>query len=141
LLEHALRLLGAFQNVTDLAGGSDANQKFLAEQEGQLVAHLHLAGIRGGDGQYIVVDFQRHEVVAEHQVRGNGAKQFRIDALLPEINESEAVSFREFARELAFVLFVAVAGQPGTWRKLFGSGHVPLLCRPHHGKRKDGQVQ
>src|SRR5213595_2805457 len=34
LLEHALRLLGALQNVADLAGGSDANQELLAQQEG-----------------------------------------------------------------------------------------------------------
>src|SRR5712664_103001 len=141
LLEHTLRLLGAFQNVADLAGGSDANQKFLSQQEGQLIAHLHLAGVSRGDGQNIVLEFERNEVVAEHQVRGDGTKQLRIDPLLPKIDESEAVSFREFARELAFVLFVTVAGQPGRWRKLFRRGHGPLLCRAHHGEGKDGQIQ
>jgi hypothetical protein len=39
------------------------------------------------------------------------------------------------------VLFVTVAGQPGHRRKLFRSGHDPLLCRAHHGEGKDGQVQ
>src|SRR6266581_8152094 len=45
LLEHALRLLGAFQNVADLASSSDTNQKFLAQQERELITHLHLTGI------------------------------------------------------------------------------------------------
>src|SRR2546429_1019210 len=35
------------------SGGSDADQKFLAEQKGQFIAHLHLAGVRRGDGQNI----------------------------------------------------------------------------------------
>jgi len=34
LLEHTLRLLGAFQKVADLAGGSDANQKFFPSRRG-----------------------------------------------------------------------------------------------------------
>ena len=33
LLEDALGLLGALQNVADLAGSGDANQEFLAQQE------------------------------------------------------------------------------------------------------------
>ena len=138
MLEHALGLLGAFQKIADLAGGSDTNQKFLAEQEGQLIAHLHLAGVRRRNGQNIVAQFKRHEVVAEHQVCGDGAKQFCIDPLFPKIDEHVAVSFGEFARKLAFVLFVTLSWQPRRRRKLFDGGHDPLLRRPHHGERKDG---
>src|SRR5712692_934371 len=134
LFEHALRLLGAFENVANLAGGSDANQKLFAEQEGELITHLHLAGIRCGDGQNIVVHFKRNEVVTEHQVRRDSTKKFRIDALLPKIDESETVSFREFARKLALLLFVTVAGEPGHWRKLFRGSHESLLWRSRHGE-------
>ena len=134
LLEHALRLLGALQNVADLAGSSNANQELLAEKEGQLVAHLHLAGIGRGNGQNIVLHFQGHEVVTEHQVGRDGTKQFRVDALLAEINEGEAVSFREFTRELAFLLFVA--GKPGRWRQLFRSGHRFLTSPPSWKTRR-----
>ena len=66
--------------------------QFLAEQQRQFVAQQHLAGIGSGDGQNIVLHFQRHEVVAEHQVRRNGAKKFRIDALLAQINERNSDS-------------------------------------------------
>src|SRR6267378_2530140 len=106
----AVKIMVSTRRTTELAGGSDANQKFLSQQEGQLIAHLHLAGVRRRNGQNIILQFERDEVVAEHQVRGNGTKQFRIDPLLPKINEREAVSFREFARKLTFALFVTVAG-------------------------------
>ena len=46
-----------------------------------------------------------------------------------------------FARKVAFVLFVTVARQPGHRRQLFCGSHDPLPCRPHHGERKDGQIQ
>src|SRR4029077_6068541 len=141
LLEDALGLFSALQNVADLPGGGDANQKLLAEQERQLIAHLHLAGIGRGDGQNVVLELKRNEVVAEHQVRGNGTKEFRVDALLPEINESKAVSFGELARELAFVLFVAVAGRTGGRRKLFSGSHDSLLCRPHQSERENRKIQ
>src|SRR5882757_2746181 len=38
LFEDALRLLGAFEDVANLTGGSDANQKFFAEEERELIA-------------------------------------------------------------------------------------------------------
>jgi len=83
--------------------GSDANQKFLAQQEGQLITHLHLAGVGRSNGQDIVLQFERHEVVAEHQVRGDGAKQFGVNALLAQINERKryrSASLRANSRSL-----------------------------------------
>src|SRR6266851_396299 len=141
LFEDALRLLGAFEDVANLAGGSDANQKFFAEEERELIAHLHLTGIGSGDGQNIVAHFKRDEVVAEHQIRGDGTKKLRVDALLPKIDEGETVPFRKFARKFAFVLFVTVAGKPGAWRKLFRGSHESLLCRSRHRKREDWQIE
>src|SRR5713101_7183640 len=142
LFEDALRLLSAFQNVADLPGGSDANQKFLSQQERQLIAHLHLAGVCRRDGQNIVVKFKRHEVVAEHQVRGDGPEQFRIDPLFPEINESEAVSLSEFARDLAFVQLIGGRCRACDYiGVLVRGGHDSLLGRPRQGERKNGEIQ
>src|SRR5207247_8172933 len=139
LFEHALRLFGAFENVANLTGGSNANQKFFAKQQRELIAHLHLTGVGRGDGQNIVAHFQRDEVVAEHQVRGDSTKKLRVDALLPKIDESKAVPFRELARKLAFRLLVTVPGKSGASGKLFRSGHESLLC-PCLGTRKYGKI-
>jgi len=49
LLENALRLLGTFQQVANLARGCDADGEFLAEEQRQLIAHLH-AGIGYSNG-------------------------------------------------------------------------------------------
>src|SRR5467141_3062478 len=137
LLKNALRLLGAFQQVTNLACRCDADCELLAEEQRQLIAHLH-AGIGYGNRQDVVLHFQRHEVVAEHQVRGDGSEQFRIDALLLEINKTKAIPLGEFAREIAFVLLVT-AGQSRRRRKLFCRSHEPYLGAPVMEKEKIGK--
>src|SRR5690242_757617 len=105
LLEDALGLFGAFKDVADLARGGHLDGEFAAEKELQLVGERHLAGFGDGDGQHVVLNFQRHEVVAEHQVRLNGAKEFRVDALLAQIDEGKPVTFGQLAGVLAFVGF------------------------------------
>ena len=82
LLEDALGLLGALEDVADLLCGGHLDGQLLSEQQGKFVAEQYQAGIRDGDGERIVLHFERNEVVAEHQVRGNGAEKFGIDALL-----------------------------------------------------------
>jgi len=47
--------------------------------------------------------FEGDEVVAEHQVRGNGAEKFGVDVLFAEIDEGAAVAAGKFAREFALV--------------------------------------
>jgi len=46
-------------------------------------------------------EFQRDKVVAEHQVRGDGANELGIDALLTQIDERETVAFGELASGFA----------------------------------------
>src|SRR6185437_10075432 len=72
LIENALGLLRAFQQVADLRGGGNADDQLLAQQQRQFVIHQQLAGIRNHNNERIVVGFERNEVVAEHQFRGNG---------------------------------------------------------------------
>ena len=101
LVEHALRLLGAFQQVADLRGGGDLDLKALAEQKREFVGELQLARIDHGDHQGRIVRLERHEVVAEHQLGGNAAEKLRVDPLLGEIDERAAVAFRQTAGLLA----------------------------------------
>ena len=95
LIENALGLLGALQQVADLSGGGDFKLQLLAEQQRQLVAQQHLARIGNGDDQRVVLGLERHEVEAEHQFGGNAAKQFRIDALVAQIDEGAAIALRQ----------------------------------------------
>ena len=81
----------------------DFDRQLLTQEQRKLIAHLHLAGIGSGDGQHIVVGLERNEVVAEHQVGWNGAKQFGIDALLAQIDEGVAVAFGQLACDFALV--------------------------------------
>ena len=74
LIEDALRLLGALQQVADLRSRGDANLQALAEQKREFVGKVQLAGIRHGDNQSGIVRFERDEVVAEHHFRRNAAK-------------------------------------------------------------------
>jgi hypothetical protein len=54
LIEHALGLLGALQQIADLRSGGDFDLQALAEQQRKLVGELQLAGIGHGDGQSVV---------------------------------------------------------------------------------------
>src|SRR6266446_2656456 len=58
LFEHALRLFGAFEDVANLTGGSDANQKFFAEEQRKLITHLGLPGDLSGFRTRRSSDFQ-----------------------------------------------------------------------------------
>ena len=82
LLENALRLLGALEDVADLLCGGHLDGQLFSQQQRKFVAEQYQAWIGDRDGKRIVLHFERDEVVAEHQVRGNGAEQFGIDALL-----------------------------------------------------------
>ena len=101
LIEHALRLLGALQQVADLRSGGDLDLQALAEQKRELVGELQLAGVRHGDHQRGIVRLERHEVVAEHQLGGNAAEKLRVDALLAQIHEGAAIALRQAAGLLA----------------------------------------
>src|ERR1700687_6004330 len=62
-----VRVRGAFERVGDLTRRGDFDRKLLAQQQRQLIAHLHLTGVGGGDGQHVVVGFQRPGVAGENQ--------------------------------------------------------------------------
>src|SRR5271170_6109542 len=66
LVQDALGLLGAFQQVVNLGSGGDFNLQAFAQQERKLVGELELAGIGHGDHQGGVMSFQWHEFIAKH---------------------------------------------------------------------------
>ena len=51
LIEHALRLLGALQQIADLRGRGNFNLQLLPQQQRQFIAQQHLAGIGHGNRQ------------------------------------------------------------------------------------------
>src|SRR6202007_237640 len=77
----------------------------------------------GGDGQHVVVDLEGHEVVSEHQVRGDAANEFGIDALLAEVDKCVAVTLGKLTRDFALLLLV---GRRGDTRS-----HVGMVCGRH----------
>ena len=101
LIQHALRLLGALQQIANLRSGGDADLQALAQQEREFVGELQLAGIGHGDHQGGVVGLQRHEFVAEHQFGRDAAEKIGIDALLAQIHERATIALGEPARLIA----------------------------------------
>ena len=94
--QHALRLLGLLQNVVDLGEGGDLGHDAPAQQQADLVDHHQLAGIGDGYNQpAVVLLFQRHEVVAEHVVHFDLAKQLVLDVKVLQIDELAAIAPRQ----------------------------------------------
>ena len=101
LFEHALRLLGFLENVGDLLQRRNFGDDALLQQQADFVDHHQLAGIGDGDGELPVGSlFQRHEVVAEHQLDGNFLEQFVMQFEAAQIDELAAVAPRHILRAL-----------------------------------------
>ena len=99
LIQHALRLLGLLENVVDLRKGRNFRRDAPAEQQPDLVDHHQLAGIRHGNQQASVrLIFQRHKVVAEHQVHRHFAEQLVLDVEVLQIDELATVAARQRLR-------------------------------------------
>src|SRR5262249_34904506 len=88
LLENALRLFGALEQVADLTGSGNTNGELFSEKQRQFVAEKNLTGVCDSDGQGVALRFEGNKVVAEHQVRRNAAEEFGIDALLAEVDKA-----------------------------------------------------
>src|SRR4029077_17730002 len=97
LVEDALGLLGALEEVADLRGGGDLDDEFLAQQTGQLIIHEDLARIRDDDDEGAVARFERDEIVTEHQLGRDAADKLGINALLAKIHKGTAVTLGELA--------------------------------------------
>ncbi len=94
MLENTLRLLGSLQQIANLFCGGHARSQFFSKQQGEFVAQQDQAGIGRRNREHVVLLLEWNEVVAEHQVRGNGAEKFRIDALFAQIDEGHTIAFR-----------------------------------------------
>ena len=92
LFQYALRLLGLLEHLGDLRECGDLDPQFLLQQQGQFVDQVEVAGIGEGDIQCAVLRVHGHEVVAEHQVHGNGAEQLVVDGSFPQVDVLVAVA-------------------------------------------------
>ena len=98
LVQNALRLLGFLQQVGNLRERRHLHPQLLVQQHAQLIHHAGVARVRHGDLEGPVLPLNRHEVVPEHQVDGDGVKQVVIDADFPQIHELVVIALRERLR-------------------------------------------
>src|SRR5712691_4424829 len=138
LLEDALRLLRALEQVADLRRGSDLDDQLSPKQQLQLIAQQHLAGVGHGHHQGIVVRLERHKVEAKHQVGRDAAEEFRVDPLLAQVHKGTTVALGQPARALPFLLVI----QLGWWAQVVFSGpHDSLFRRGRERKAEDGEIE
>ena len=117
--QHALRLLRLLQNVGDLGEGGDLGHDAAAQQQADFVDHHQLAGIGDGYNQPAVgLLFQRHEVVAEHVVHFDLAKQFVLDVKVLQVDELAAI-----APGQVFTVLDLVAGRNAAYENCFRFCH------------------
>ncbi len=142
LFEYALRLFGALQQITDLAGCGNFQDKFLAQQQRQLVRKEHQARIRHGDAQLIFMRFQGHKVETEHQVGRDAPEQLRVNPLFFEIHERAAVAFRQLISAFALTLQI---GQNVCAQVVVHRAHRVLTrasaLKSSDGNRKDRKIE
>ena len=94
--QHALRLLGLLQQLGNLRERGDFDAQLLVQQQGQFVDQVEVPRIGQGDVERAVLRVQRHEVVAEHQVHGDGAEEIVVDARFPQIHDTRSGSARQW---------------------------------------------
>ena len=105
-IENSLRLFGMFQKVIDLRRGSDPDLEALTQMQGEFVDQLEMTGVGDGNGESGFVNFQGHEIVAEHQFRRNATDKFRFYGLLAEIEKRTPVTRGKLPGALDFGGFV-----------------------------------
>ena len=110
LVEDALGLLGALQEIVNLGSGGDFDLEALIQEKRELVGLLQLAGVGDGYDEGAVVTFERDKFVAKHHLRGDAAEKFGVDALFAEIDERAAITFGEAAGLIALGGVVGNAG-------------------------------
>ncbi len=99
--QHALRLLGLFEDVGDLLQRGNFGDDALLQQQADLVDHHQLAGIRDRDSQLAVCRlFERHEVITEHQFDWDLLEEFVMQFEAREVDEFAAVAPRHILRAL-----------------------------------------
>src|SRR5205814_2056020 len=65
--------------------------------------HHQPAGVGDGDAQPPIFLFQRHEVVAEHQIDGDGPKQIVLDVVVLQIDKLAAIATRQILGARLFI--------------------------------------
>ncbi len=133
LVEDALRLLGALQEVVDLRGGGDFYLEALIQEKRELVGLLQLAGIGDGYDEGAVVALEWYKFVAKHHFRGDAAEKLGVDALFAKIDERAAITLGEAAGLISLGGVVRNTGGNG-----IHCGHYPVapIWRENIGRYK-----
>ena len=76
------------------------------QHDGEFVDQIQVAGIGERDFESAVLDLDRDEVVAEHQVDRDGMEQVVIDALFPKVYEFAAIARGDRTGVCGFLLGV-----------------------------------
>ncbi len=96
-VEHALGLLGFLEQVGNLREGRHLDPQLLVQEHAELVNHTGVARVGHGDFEGPVLALNRHEIVTEHQVDGDGMEQVVVDANFAEVDELVVIALGEGA--------------------------------------------
>ena len=138
-IEHALRLLGFLEQVGDLRERGHAGNDAVAEQAGDLVEHHQARGVADGYDQRVLLLLDGHEVVAEHELDGDGAQQFVLNLEVFEVDELGVIAVGESLSLGALVGLPAGAGRAIHWYR--PSGQPPTSRSPARAKRWAGRAR
>ena len=141
LVEHALRLLGFFEQVSDLRKRGYAGDDAVTEQPGDLVEHHQARRVRDGDGERVLHLLDGHEVIAEHQFHGDGAQQVMLNLEVLQINEFSVIAVCQSFGLGAFVLTGKQRSRGKRKYRCVGHSGLPSLTSAGLPQREDGQVQ
>src|SRR5580692_3355347 len=104
VFENPLRLLRLLEDFGDLRQRRNFGDDALAQKQADLVDHHQLAGIGDGDREPAIFRLlERHEVVAEHQVNGNGFEQIVVQLEVMQVDELAAITPRDILRPFQFL--------------------------------------
>uniref|UniRef100_E6QI37 Uncharacterized protein n=1 Tax=mine drainage metagenome TaxID=410659 RepID=E6QI37_9ZZZZ len=102
-IENALGLFRFLEQVGDLRERGDARLDAAAEEAGNLVEDHEFRWVADGDDENVVALFEWDEVIAKHQLDGNGAQEVVLDFEVLEVGKLGAVAARELLGLGAFI--------------------------------------
>ena len=94
-VEDALRLLGFLEQIGDLRERGDAGRDAVAEEAGNFVEDHEARGVADGDDQRVGGLLDGHEIVAEHELDGDGAQEVVLNLEVLEVDELGVIAARE----------------------------------------------
>ena len=140
-VQHALRLLGLLQQFGNLRERRHARNDAMREQPGNLVEHHQLRRVADRNHQRVLLLFDGHKVVAEHQLHRDRAQQLVLNLEILQVHKLCVVALGH-GFSLSALLRAARKRPAGKWnRKLRCVSHDLSRTSGALPQREDGQVK